>query len=79
MTFPVSCSEVMFVHVFMFNQSSTIGGSGCRCSVHLDVLVKQKLEVIVYLRDPISSPKLRMVSWNLNDLCVLEVMKDTPC
>ena len=27
----------------------------------------------------IQSPNLRMVSWKLNDLCVSEVMKDTPC
>ena len=31
---------------------------------------------MLYPRDP-GSPNLRMVSWNLNDLCVSEVMKDT--
>ena len=37
------------------------------------------LHLVAIPRDPISSPYLRMVSWNLKDLCVSKVMKDTSC
>ena len=62
-------SKVAWLLLFFFDSLR------CYCAWNT---IHQYSKGIPFPRDP-GSPKLRMVSWNLNDLCVsVSVMKDTP-